>query len=250
MLLPSRPLRSTAPNAPVDADGIGEFKTKAEGAGEHTVNVHIVFTKPDGSQATKDVPVKYTVGVPSGASVFLEKMNVVYVAEDNPVTISGGSVGAEKVHVSFTNGDIHKVSGDEYDVVPTTPGEGQIIVDANGKKTPFTMRVKYLPDPQGFVGSHTGGVVSAAEFRVIGGVLAKLNNSEFQSGFAVLDYNLGATINGQFLEAPNQGPRWSGQAQQLVERCVPGTHVFIENLRCKGKDNRIRELPPMIFTLK
>jgi gliding motility-associated protein GldM len=237
-------------NAPVDADGIGEFKTKAEGAGEHTVNVHIVFTKPDGSQATKDVPVKYTVGVPSGASVFLEKMNVVYVAEDNPVTISGGSVGAEKVHVSFTNGDIHKVSGDEYDVVPTTPGEGQIIVDANGKKTPFTMRVKYLPDPQGFVGSHTGGVVSAAEFRVIGGVLAKLNNSEFQSGFAVLDYNLGATINGQFLEAPNQGPRWSGQAQQLVERCVPGTHVFIENLRCKGKDNRIRELPPMIFTLK
>jgi len=57
-------------NAPVDAEGIGEFKTKAEGSGEHTVNVHIVFTKPDGSQATKDVPVKYTVGVPSGASIF------------------------------------------------------------------------------------------------------------------------------------------------------------------------------------
>ena len=50
------------------------------------MNVHIVFAKPDGSLATKDVPVKYTVGVPSGASIFLEKMNVVYVAEDNPVT--------------------------------------------------------------------------------------------------------------------------------------------------------------------
>jgi len=95
---------------PVNDDGVADFKTKAEGSGEHTVMVHIQYAKPDGSMVTEDKPVKYTVGVPSGASIFLEKMNVVYVAEDNPVTISGGSVGAEKVHVSFTNGDITKVS--------------------------------------------------------------------------------------------------------------------------------------------
>ena len=237
-------------NAPVDDNGIGTYKTKASGSGPHQVTVHITYFKPDGSQDVANETIKYDVGTPSGASVFLEKMNVLYVAEDNPVTISGGSVGAEKVHVSFTNGTITKTSGDEYDVVPTTPGEGQIIVDANGKKFPFTMRVKYLPNPLGFVGSHTGGVVSAAEFRAIGGVLAKLENSEFQSGFAVIDYNLAATINGQFLEAPNQGPRWTGQAAALVARCAPGTHVFIENLRCKGKDGRLRELPPMIFTLQ
>jgi hypothetical protein len=116
---------------------VADFKTKAEGSGEHTVMVHIQYAKPDGSMVTEDKPVKYTVGVPSGASIFLEKMNVVYVAEDNPVTISGGSVGAEKVHVSFTNGDITKVSGDEYNVVPKTPGEGKIIIDANGKQTPL-----------------------------------------------------------------------------------------------------------------
>src|SRR5580692_9654168 len=101
-------------NAPVDAEGIGEFKTKAEGSGEHTVMVHIQYAKPDGSMVTEDKPVKYTVGTPSGASIFLEKMNVVYVAEDNPITISGGSVGAEKVHVSFSNGEITKVKGDSY----------------------------------------------------------------------------------------------------------------------------------------
>jgi hypothetical protein len=237
-------------SVPTNDQGVAEYKTKASGSGPHQVRVHLTYYKPDGSQASTDEIVKYDVGTPSGASVFLEKMNVLYVAEDNPVTISGGSVGAEKVHVSFTNGTITKTSGDAYNVVPTTPGEGQIIVDANGKKFPFTMRVKYLPNPSGFIGSHTGGVVSTAEFKAIGGVLAKLENSEFQSGFQVVDYNLAATINGQFLEAPNSGPRWSGQAASLVERCVPGTHVFIENLRCKGKDGRIRELPPMIFTLK
>jgi len=237
-------------NAPVDAEGIGEFKTRAEGSGEHTVNVHIVFTKPDGSQATKDVPVKYTVGVPSGASIFLEKMNVVYVAEENPITISGGSVGAEKVHVSFTNGDIHKISGDSWVCIPDKPGDGTITVTANGKPTPFPMRVKYLPDPVGFVGTHTGGIVSTAEFKADGGVIAKLQNSDFISGFTVIDYKLAATINGQYLEVTNQGRAWTGQAAQLVDRCTPGTHVFIDELRCKGKDNRVRTLPSMIFTLK
>jgi gliding motility-associated protein GldM len=235
---------------PVNEEGVADFKTKAEGSGEHTVSVHIVFAKPDGSLATKDVPVKYTVGVPSGASIFLEKMNVLYVAEENPVTISGGSVGAEKVHVSFTNGDIHKVSGDSYVCIPDKPGDGQIIVDANGKKTPFNMRVKYLPDPIGYVGTHTGGVISTGEFKADGGVIAKLQNSDFISGFTVVDYKLAATINGQYLEVTNQGRAWTGQAAQLVDRCTPGTHVFIDELRCKGKDNRVRTLPSMIFTLK
>ena len=237
---------------PVNEEGIAEFKTKAEGTGEHTVNVHIVYAKPDGSKAIKDVPVKYTVGVPSGASIFLEKMNVVYIAEDNPVTISGGSVGAEKVHVSFTNGSITKTNGDEYNVVPTTPGEGKIIVNAAGKEYPFTVRVKYLPDPTGMVGSHTGGALSSAEFKADGGVLARLQASDFQSGFTVLDYKLAASGGGvpQYVEANNNGARWTGQAAAIVEKCTPGTHVFIDNLRCKGKDGRIRELPGMIFTLK
>jgi hypothetical protein len=230
--------------------GVAEYKTKASGSGPHQVRVHITYFKPDGSQGSSDEIVKYDVGVPSGASVFLEKMNVLYVAVDNPVTISGGSVGAEKVHASFNLGTITKLSGDKYNIVPDKNGEGKITITVPGKAPyEFPMRVKYLPDPTGFVGSHKGGVVSTAEFKAIGGVLAKLE-SDFEAGFTVLDYNLAATINGQFLEAPNQGPRFSGQVEQLVNRCTPGTHVFIENLRCKGKDGKIRELPPMIFTLK
>ncbi len=237
---------------PVNDDGVADFKTKAEGSGEHTVMVHIQYAKPDGSLVTEDKPVKYTVGTPSGASIFLEKMNVVYVKEDNPVRISGGSVGAEKVHVSFDKGEITKVSGDEYNVVPDQPGDGTVTVDANGKKFTFPLRVKYLPDPTGFIGTHTGGSVSSAEFKANGGVLAKLNNSEFQSGFTVLDYKLAAVGGGvqSYIEAPNTGRSWTGQAAQIVEKCTPGTHVFIDNLRCKGKDGRIRELPSMVFILK
>ncbi len=74
--------------------------------------------------------------MPSGASIFLEKMNVVYIGVANPMTISGGSVGAEKVHVSFASAGatITKTSGDHYEARATTPGMSKIVVNANGKE--------------------------------------------------------------------------------------------------------------------
>jgi gliding motility-associated protein GldM len=235
---------------PLNADGTADYKTKVSSTS--TVNVKIEYTKPDGTPGIIEKAVKYTVGQPSGSSVFLEKMNVLYVKEDNPVKISGGSTGAEKVHVSFTNGEITHTSGDEYTVVPTTPGPGKIIVNANGKITEFPMRVKYLPDPAGFVGTKQGGSMSSAEFKANGGLFARLVGSEFESTFKVVSYKL-AAIGGnipQYQEAPNEGPRWSGQAAGIVQRASPGTNVFFDAIRVVGKDGRTRELPPMVFNLK
>jgi gliding motility-associated protein GldM len=234
----------------VGADGTADFKTKVSSTG--TVNVKIEYIKPDGSTGTIDKAVKYTVGTPSGASVFLEKMNVLYVKEDNPVKISGGSVGAEKVSVRFTNGEITHTGGDDYNVVPTTPGEGKIIVNAAGKITEFPMRVKFLPNPTGFVGTKTGGAMPSAEFKAMGALLARLDNSEFQSPFQVVSYKI-AAVGGnipQYIEASNEGPRWSGQAASIISKASPGTNVFFDDIRVKGKDGRIRVLPAMVFNLK
>ncbi len=238
---------------PIGADGTAEYKTKAEGAGEHTVMVHIQYTKPDGQVATVDKPVKYTVGLPSGASIFLKKMNVLYVGEENPMTISGGSVGREKVHVSFTGGGtIENTGGDDWVAKPTTPGMSKIVVNAAGKIVDFDMRVKYLPNPTGFVGTHTGGSISASEFKADGGLIARLDNSEFLSPFTVVSYKLSA-IGGNipnYQQAPNDGNRWTGRAADLVTRASPGTNIFFDEIRVKGRDGRVRELPSMVFSLK
>jgi gliding motility-associated protein GldM len=235
---------------PLTADGTALWKTKVSSTG--TVKVKIDYAKPDGSIASVERDVKYTVGQPSGASVFLEKMNVLYVKEDNPVKISGGSVGREKVHVTFTNGEISHTDGDSYNVVPTTPGEGKIIVTADGKVTEFPMRVKFLPDPQGFIGTKKGGAISSAEFKAIGGLQAKLEGSEFQSQFKVVSYKL-AAVGGnipQYQEAANDGTRWGGSAANIVSKASPGTNVFFDEIRVVGKDGRVRTLPPMVFSLK
>ena len=234
----------------VGEDGTADYTTTVSNTG--SVHVRIEYTKPDGSIVPVDRDVKYTVGQPSGSSVFLEKMNVLYVKEDNPIKISGGSVGREKVHVSFDHGEITHGEGDEWTAVPTTPGEGFIIVDADGKVTKFPMRIKYLPNPTGFIGTKNGGIMSSAEFKANGALLARLDNAEFQSAFQVVSYKIGAlggNIN-QYQEAPNDGPRWTGSAAQIVAKASPGTNVFFTEIHVKGKDGRIRELPPMVFNLK
>jgi gliding motility-associated protein GldM len=228
------------------------YKTTASGTGEHSISVKIRYTKPDGTVAEKNEIVKYTVGVPSGASVFLEKMNVLYIGVDNPLTISGGSVGSEKVRVSFADGSIARAGGDRYIAKPSKPGMGEIVVTADGKSFKFPMRLKYLPPPTGLVGTKKGGSISSAEFKAIGAVIAKLEESDFEAPFKVISYRMGA-VGGPiqlYTEAINEGNRWSGQAASLVTRSGPGTRIFIDAIQVVGPDGRKREIPGLQFSLK
>lgn len=246
--------RITINGAPqtLTAEGTAVMKTKASGTGDHSVNVVIEFNKPDGTPEKVTKTIKYTVGVPSGASIFLEKMNVMYIGVDNPLTISGGSVGAEKTRVSFADGSITKDGAGHYIAKPSKPGMSKIVVNADGKNFEFPMRLKYLPPPAGFIGSKKSGSISSAEFKAIGAVIAKLEESDFLAPFQVVSYRVGA-VGGPiqlYTEAVNEGNRWNGQAASLIQRAGPGTRIFIDALTVVGPDGRKREIPGMQFSLK
>jgi gliding motility-associated protein GldM len=237
---------------PLTSDGTAVYNTIASGAGEKTIHVNIEYTKPDGSPGVIPKEVKYTVGLPSGASVFLEKMNVLYIGVDNPLSISAGSTGREKMHASFTNGTLTPLGGDKYIAKPTTPGMGKIIANINGKNSYFDMRVKYLPLPAGFIGTRRGGAIPTAEFKAIGGLIVRLLESDFEAKYKVVSYKLGA-IGGsipQYVEASNDGNRWGGSAASLVNRASPGTAVFFDEIRVVGPDGRTVQIPPMVFQLR
>jgi gliding motility-associated protein GldM len=230
------------------ADGTADFKTTASGAGDHTVDVKSEFIKPDGTPAVVNKSVKYTVGTPSGSSVFLEKMNVLYIGVENPMTISAGSAGLEKMQVGITNGDIHSAGNGRFIAKPTAAGIAKINVTVNGHTTPFEMRVKRLPDPNALVGQSKGGSISAATFKAQGGVRAQLE-SDFDAPFQVLGYTVAANV-GIYREVNNEGARWSDAAQALIKQAGPGSQVFFDKIRVKGPDGVIRELPGIFFNLK
>jgi gliding motility-associated protein GldM len=237
----------------VGNEGTAVWKTKVGGSpGAKSIPVRIEYVKPDGSTAIVDKVVKYDVGMPSGASVFLEKMNVMYVGVDNPLTISGGSVGAEKVRVVFPGGTISKAGGDHWIAKPANPGMSEIQVIAEGKPFKFPMRLKLLPNPAGFVGASKGGRIQAATFKAQGGLIARLEDSEFEAPFRVVSYRLAASGGAfpNYQEQPNEGNRWTGNAKAIVDRATPGTTVFFDEIRVVGPDGKTRQITPMVFQLQ
>jgi gliding motility-associated protein GldM len=237
-------------NTPL-TEGKAVYKTKVSGAGEKSVAVNIRYTKPDGTTGTLERVIKYNVGVPSGASVFLEKMNVLYMGVDNPMTISAGSAGLEKMNVSLSGGgSVKSTGGGHYVIRPEKQGPATINVSVEGKNTPFSMRVKRLPDPQAMVGANKGGPISAALFKATQGLFAKLD-SDFDVQFQVVSYNVGAN-GGSFQTyqtSSNDGARWTGNAAAIINKATPGSSIFFDQIKVKGPDG-MREIPPIIFQLK
>ncbi|MBE7171055.1 MAG: gliding motility protein GldM [Williamsia sp.] len=240
-------------NVPVNADGAAVYKTTVNGAGERSIPVRITYTKPDGSTDVMEKTVKYTVGVPSGASVFLTKMNVLYAGVDNPMIISAGSAGLEKMSVSISTGDqVRSVGSGQYVIKPAKQGTANINVTVEGKTTPFAMRIKRLPNPTALIGGSQGGAMPSATFKAQGGLAARLLESDFDVEYSVLSYNIGASGGPipMYKQASNEGPRWTGAAATLVSQTGPGSVVLVDQIRVKGPDGSIRELPPIGFQLK
>ena len=234
----------------VDAGtGYAEFKTTAQGGGEQTVNVSVSFKNPNtGATESRQFPIKYTVGTPSGASVFLQKMNVMYKGVPNPVTISAGSIKAENMKVSFSKGSITRSGGDNWVANVSETGEGAITISGDGKTFTFPIRCKRLPPPTPMVGTLKSGKVPSAVFKAQGGVRAVLEDSEFQAGFTISGYTIGGFVNGEPRESVVNGPSFAGNP--IVTSAKPGSSVGIYNIRAKGPDGSDYKLGDLFFILQ
>lgn len=83
-------------------DGSYEYKFNApSAAGEYTKKVKVSFVKPDGTIASVDKDIKYTVGQPAGLTVSTDKTRVFYAGSvENQLSVTG-SGGAEQIQISI-----------------------------------------------------------------------------------------------------------------------------------------------------
>lgn len=227
-----------------NADGVAVRKFPVSGSG--TVNVVMTFTKPDGTKGTETRSIPYTVGVPGGSAVMLDKMNVFYIGVDNPVTISSGK-GWDKTSVS-ANGCTMTGSGGKRIVRVTGGTSASITVSAEGSApTTFPFRVKRIPDPIIKVGPSGGGRMQAVVFRSQSFVRADLENFDFEAKFNVVGATVYFNIPGD--RNVKQVTLNSGSlagAQAYMSQLVPGSTVTFDNIRVVGPDGQTRTIqnPP------
>jgi gliding motility-associated protein GldM len=236
----------------LDAEGLAvkEFPVNSSGK----VPVRIEYTDQEGHPqfVTKDV--EYVVGQ-SSAAVQLDKMNVLFIGVENPVTISGsGSVQDISATITGGGGSFSGGSGAHRTVrVSQETDECVITVKTpDGKTTPVRFRVRSIPDPTPMVGTYESGDIPASYFKSQAGVRAFVKNFFYETQFNVTSFRItgdGAGFDDGIDEKNNTGAVWT-EARSIINKCRPGSYIYIDNIYAVGPDGRRRKLTPLIYNLK
>lgn len=119
--------------------------------------------------------------------VALDKMNVLYVGIENPITICLPGVDESKMKLSISQGRLVYSNG-KYSAVPTTVGRANIVATVANDDNTITeyksqeFRVKSLPNPVAKLGKgayENGGLIQTGTFKAQSGIYAVLEGFDF-----------------------------------------------------------------------
>ena len=241
-------------NAPIGPDGKATVKMQAGGVGSRSVPVRISFKDQNGVQQTIEKNVEYTVGS-ANASIALDKMNVLYIGVDNPVTIAASGGGDDKVQASITQGSLSRVGGGRYIArVNSVSDDVRINVSVEGKLAGAAQfRVRTIPKAQAYVGGmESGTTMTAGQFRAQTGVGAGIKDFPFELKYAVTSFTFNVdTDDGDIATAQCQGNLFSPLAQSHIRTHVkPGKTVTIDDIRVLGPDGRNTSAPSLVYYIR
>ncbi|MDA3816816.1 MAG: gliding motility protein GldM [Prolixibacteraceae bacterium] len=247
-------------------NGDAVFSMKPNEAGEYSYNGEIRYRNPDGEGfGTKPFSLDFKVARPA-VTVSPTKMNVLYRDLQNPVSISVPGVPLSNITPICTNGTIYKdeslsegnwiVEPEELDYDGTNT---RIIVNAelNGEMKEMgemVFRVKRVPDPVAQVASMTSGNIGQERLALQNGVIADLEDFDFDLSFEVTSFDMSVPTSGGYTTTL-QSNSWTFTAEQrrLLNSLGTGDRVSFENIkaRIEGDENdQERQLSPVILTIQ
>ena len=181
------------------------------------------------------------------------KMNVFYLAVDNPVDISVAGIPADKISAINTNGTISS-RGSSWIVNPKRPGQSiiRVFADFEGQKKEVgfkEFRVKTVPDPVAEVANRKGGLIDKNLLLAQTGVQAVMENFEFDLTFRVTEFTVLVVVQGFVTPASSNSARFTDKQKSLIESLGRGAPVFIQDIKAVGPDGTVRPLNTISFKI-
>ncbi len=243
----------------IDDRGMGIYKKKTSSLGEKKWGGLIKINAPDGSTISYPFEGSYMVAAPN-VVVSPTAMNVFYVGVENPVNISVPGIGDSQIRASMTNGGITRGRTKKFRgnwiVRPRRPGvEARVTVTANVGGQSKAMgsvifRVKSLPDPVAKVAGSKGGDIPKATLGAQRGVIAELENFDFDLSFRVTGFRVSITDKGFTIDEDSANNLFTSQQKALLNRLKRNQTVYISEIKAVGPDGKTRRLPPIAFKIK
>ncbi len=255
----TKSIKGDAIKVPVEG-GLGKYESKPGSEGIKKWGGLITVKNPEtNEEESYPFEAEYVAARPSTV-ISADKMNVLYIGVDNPMSISVPGVPNEKVFPSIAGGggvlkrDPKRGAG-KFVVTVKTQGKANINVSAelDGKKTSMgsmEYRVKRVPDPVAKCAGKKGGPINKATLAAQPGIVSIMENFDFELYFRVRSFKMTIVRKGRDpIELSSKGNRFTNQMRSIVKGSPIGTKVYIEYIRASGPDGTVRALSPLNFVL-
>lgn len=194
-------------------------------------------------------------------SVAADKMNVLYIGVENPLTIAVEGISNKKIQVNCDDLELRKKGNGQYIALASKPGKVKINVSGEGfAEKAMEFRVKRLPDPTAVLtnsdtGSRYNGKFSPEDFKKCKGVDVFIPNFPFDVKMEIQSYNLvRVPLKGDPVEVINRSGDFNEKARRLIEKAQVGDTYYFDKVTGKT-EYQSGEVPDlklnsMVFKIK
>lgn len=228
------PLKDGFVTVPV-SNGVAHFNEMPQSIGEKHKTGVIKLREADG-EGYRFLPFEmdYKAAAPS-AIVSPDKMNVMYIGLDNPISISVPGVPSEKVSATLRgDGSINGSNGAFIGRVKT-PGtvEIDVFADIDGQRKKMgtqKFRVKRVPPPIPVGLGQSSGSQPRSFFCQLKQVDAVLPNFEFNAHFKVMSFTFLYENAGTIVQFNAHDNKFTQQMQNVLCQVQRGNHIYITDI--------------------
>ncbi|MEZ4887881.1 MAG: GldM family protein [Chitinophagales bacterium] len=189
--------------------------------------------------------------------VSADKMNILYIGADNPISVAMADVPIEQTKVSISEGkgtlsQTAKIG--IYNVDVNSPGSITIRAEGvtNQGKTVMKelgFRVKRIPDPIPKLGGKTGGRLSIDTLKALKELTVELEDFDYDGTFQLLEFEFTLAYYQHLYISNNEGSTFNERTQNLIQKAEVENVIYLDNIRVKGPDGITRKLPTASFIL-
>lgn len=204
------------------------------------------------------------IGEKKVVSVSADKMNVLYIGVDNPITLAVSNTDYKDLKITCEGGglEVTPVGDGKYIARVNKPLHAKLIIEGKGFKEEMNFRVKRVPtpvpsllteaefnDPSLIEWAHTGGNINAEQFKTHKGVISVLENFEFEAECKIEYYELTRVpAREDAIRTMNNSSEFKGRSLNMIQEAKEGDTYYFDMIKCKCPgDAASRKMPPMVW---